>query len=219
MSKRRDGEARQDSLDLIRREDHLLEDLFADWNHGAPDSDASNGDVVVRDWKRGTIGKLILEHAAVRLAAKADVMFVLQRNGRTEIAGAFGQHAIEARRVIDQLDRYSRGISALDLRYSDEFSDGIEDLCRIWRGELRSESEYSLDHVATTLGTNRSQLRTARFVKRHAPVHPALRARWYHRLAPVLWLHTLYDRFRGFPSSDSATFSDRWLAQRYESDG
>jgi hypothetical protein len=219
MSKRRDRNAKQDSLDLIRSEDCLLESLFAEWDHGAPDSDTSNEDAVVRAWKRGTIGKLILEHAALRLAAKADVMFCLQRGGRTEMAGAFGQHATEARRVIDQLDRYSRGVTALDLRYSDEFGDGIENLRRIWRGELRSESEYSLDHVATILGTNRSQLRTARFVKKHAPVHPALRARWYHRIALVLRLHALYDRFRGLPTSESGTFSDRRLAQQYDADG
>lgn len=219
MSGRRERNSRQDSLDLVRIENRHLEDLLADWDQNAPDPDIAEEEAVVRAWKRGTVGKLVLQHAALRLAAKADVMFRLRRCDQSEMAGAFGQHAMEARQVVDQLDRYSRGVSALDLRFSDEFSAGIENLRRIWRGELRSESEYSLDHVATALGAGRAQLRTARFVKKHAPIHPAARIRWYHRVSPVLRLHALYDRFRGLPTSESSTYSDRRLAEKYDADG
>ena len=218
MSKRRSRKPPEDSLDLIRQEDRLLESLFVDWDHGAPDAQTANGDAVVRAWKRGTIGKLVLEHAALRLAAKADVIRCLQRCGSTAMADAFGEQAIAARQVIDQLDGIARGVSALDLRFSDDFSDGVANLRRFWRGELRSEAEYSLDQVAAALGTDRSQLHTSRFVKKHAPIHPASRARWYHRLGPVLRLHALYDYLRGFPTSESAVFSDRRLVQKYDAD-
>jgi len=218
MSKRRSRKPPEDSLDLIRQEDRLLESLFVDWDHGAPDAQTSNGEAVVLAWRRGTIGKLVLEHAALRLAAKADVIHCLQQSGSTAMANAFGEHAIAARQVIDRLDGIARGVSALDLRFSDDFSDGITNLRRIWRGELRAEAEYSLDQVAAALGTDRSQLHTSRFVKNHAPIHPASRARWYHRLGPVLRLHALYDHLRGFPTSESAVFSDRRLVQKYDAD-
>jgi len=218
MSKRRATTTRPDSLDLIRAEDERLTDLFVDWDRGAPDPHMTNGDAVERAWKRGTVGKLVLEHGAVRSAAKADVVSCLRRCGHPELAGALGEHATEARRVLDELEQTSRGISSLDLRYADEFGDAVEELRRVWRGELRSETEFSLDKVAAALGSDRSHLRSARFVRKHAPVHPAPRLRWYHRIPPVVRLRVLYDQLRGFPTSESATFSDRELAQTYDTD-
>lgn len=209
---------REDSLDLIGIEDANLEHLFEEWDRNSPEPETANGEAVVKAWERGTIGKVVLRHAAVRVAAKTDVLFWLERLGRPEIAEAFGEHHDEARRVIDELDRRSRGRSALDLQYAEEFVESVEELRRIWRGEFRSETEYGLDRVADALGSGRSKLRTARFVRKHAPIHPARHTRWYDRLGPVVRLHALFDRLRGLPNPESATFYDKQLAERHDVD-
>ncbi len=65
-----------DALDVFVEETALLRQLFAKWNTTTPDRTMGGGAVTAK-WDHGTVGKLLLEHAAVRLAAGEDIARVL----------------------------------------------------------------------------------------------------------------------------------------------
>ena len=67
-----------DALDVFVEETDLLRQLFAKWNTTSPNR-SMGGAAVTAKWDHGTIGKLLLEHAAVRLAAAEDIARVLSR--------------------------------------------------------------------------------------------------------------------------------------------
>ena len=169
-----------------------------------------------RAWRRGTVGKLIHQHGAIRLAATEDVIRCLRRAGADQAADVLDRHVGATGRALDRIDECSRGMSALDLRDSDEFVRSIEDLGLLWRRELRSDTGCGLGWVASALGPDRSHLRSAHFVAKHAPLHPAGKRHWYQRIAPAVRLHSLYDLLRGFPTAESTVFSDAVLARRFD---
>jgi len=206
----------QDSLDLLLHQDRRLERLLAEWEHLTPDGTRPHADEVKRAWRRGTVGKLIHEHAAIRLAAESDVVRCLRRVGALRMADVLDRHAREARTIIDHLDEHSRGMSALDLRYSGDFDRAVGDLRRLWRSEIRSDIEFTGERVRSALGAERSQLRSARHVTKHAPLHPSVHQHWYHRIALVEQVHSMYDHLRSFPTAESTVFADADLAQRFD---
>jgi hypothetical protein len=205
-------------LDLLLDQDRRLEKLVAEWDRLARGGTHSEEEAVKRAWRRGTVGKLIHQHAAIRLAAGSDVVRCLRLAGELRMADVMDRHADEARGAIDRLDEHSRGMSALDLRYSDDFDRAVDDLRHLWRSEFRSDSEFSLERVRSALGPERSHLRSARHVAKHAPLHPARRRRWYHRIAPIERMHSVFDLLRGFPTAESTVFSDAGLAQQFDAD-
>ena len=210
------GRRDQDSLDLLRDQDRRLERLLGEWDGLARDGTHSDEEVVKRAWHRGTVGKLIHQHAAIRLAAQSDVVRGLRQAGHDRMADVLAKHVVEVRCVIDRLDEHSRGMSALDLRYSDEFNSAVTDLRRLWRSEFRAESEFSLDRVRSALGPGRSQLHSAHHVAKHAPLHPAKHRHWYHRISPIVRIQSLYDLLRSFPTAESTVFSDVGLAEQFD---
>ena len=62
-----------DALDLFVEETSLLRELFAKWHTTTPEPTMGEK-VVTAKWDHGTIGKLLLEHAAVRLAAGEEIV-------------------------------------------------------------------------------------------------------------------------------------------------
>ena len=85
-------------------------------------------------------------------------------------------------------------------------------------GEVSSaaESEFSLDRVRSALGPGRSRLHSAHQVAKHAPLHPAKHRHWYHRVPPIVRIHSLYDLLRSFPTAESTVFSDADLADQFD---
>ncbi len=213
------GRRDQDSLDLLRDEDGRLERLLAEWDRLARDGTHPENDVVERAWRRGTVGKLIHQHASIRLAAETDVVRCLRHAGEERLAEILGRNVHEARAVLDRLDESSRGMSVLDLRYSDDFEQAVGDLRHLWGSGFRSEAEFSLERVRSALGPARTGLHSAHHVARHAPLHPARRRHWYHRIGPIERLHSLYDLLRGFPTAQSTVFSDAGVAQEFDAGG
>ena len=210
------GRRDQDALDLLRDQDRRMERLLAEWDELARDGTHPDDEVVQRAWRRGTVGKLIHQHAAIRLAAQSDVVRGLRHAGQDRMADVLAKHVVEVRDAIDRLDEHSRGMSALDLRYSDDFDSAVCDLRGLWRSEFRADSEFSLDRVRSALGPGRSHLHSAHHVARHAPLHPAEHRHWYHRIAPIVRIHSLYDLLRSFPTAESTVFSDAGLAEQFD---
>jgi hypothetical protein len=203
-----------DSLDLLAETSANIRDLLSTWYTLSP-SQYGNEDAVTPARDRGTAGKEIMEQSALRLAAIDDVARVLRQVDEGRLAMVLDRNAVAARRITARLDDLSRGVSAIDLRYSDEFYDRIDQLRHLLADELDHQDDMleQLDHV---LGSRRSDLRSAPFIRGHAPIHPSELHHWYQDIAPVVRIHALYDRVRSFPGAESTPTSDVDIIKRYD---
>ena len=75
-----------------------------------------------------------------------------------------------------------------------------------------------LEQLDSVLAGQRSELRSAQFIRAHAPIHPSAHHHWYQDVAPVVRIHTLYDRARSFPGAESTPTSDVDIIKRYDPD-
>ncbi len=203
-----------DSLDLLEETSANIQDLLSTWYALAP-SQYSNEDAITPARDRGTAGKEIMEQSALRLAAIDDVARVLRQIDERTLAQVLDRNSIAARRITARLDELSRGVSAIDLRYSDEFYDRIDQLGQLLADELNHQDEM-LKQLDSVLGSRRSELRPAPFIRGHAPIHPSEQHHWYQDIAPVVRIHALYDRVRSFPGAESTPTSDVDIIKRYD---
>ena len=79
----------QDSLDLLGRQDRVLEQLFEAWRSDDPEG-CDRGSKTKANWERGTVAKLILEQGALRIAALEDVVRTLRLCHQGELAEEAG---------------------------------------------------------------------------------------------------------------------------------
>ncbi|MGI0151914.1 MAG: hypothetical protein ACREC5_08265 [Thermoplasmata archaeon] len=206
----------KDALDLLGEEGDLLRPLFKGWSRTASHQDTP--EQAVRDnWDHGTIGKMLLEHAAVRFAARGYVAGALRASGQAQVAGQLEKNADAVRSLLDRLDENSHGIQPMALAVTPGFVEAVEALRDVLGPELEAETgERTVARLAAALSTGRANLPTAKFVAKHAPFHPGP-TRWYDRFAPVVRVHTIVDRLRGFPGAHSS-LADTELADRYGRD-
>ena len=99
-----------DALELFADETTLIDELSNAWKVTTPDR--SMGDkVVTAKWDHGTIGKLLLEHTAVRLAASEDLARALSEGGRDAVASQLVDENKAVRPLLDQMYDSARGCS------------------------------------------------------------------------------------------------------------
>ena len=201
----------EDSLGLLDRQDRVLEGLFEAWQSDDPRG-LDQGQKVTANWRRGTVAKLILEQGALRSAALDDVSRGLRRGHQDQLAEELREHLLAANVCLDRIDECCRGVTPLDLRYSAELRDSIERLRKLWVDDMRRE-RTALPSVARALGPERHRLRSARYVRAHAPLHPSVRQRWYHRIPGMLRLHALFDLIQSFPDAESSAFADQAVSR------
>ena len=204
-----------DALDLFGDENEVLRQLFAKWDTTTPQR-SQGSQAVTMKWDHGTIGKLILEHAAVRLAAVEDLARVLADIGRTDDASAMEEEGQAIRPVLDQMYESSRGVQPISVSITPEFVDAVGQLQELLRPKLGGGREdRTLSELAAALSSERTRLHGDKFIREHAPAHPGPKRRWYDRIPFLLRIRTAKDRLRGFPWGESA-LGDRKLAQRYD---
>lgn len=205
---------RADSIDVYEAETNLLGELFSVWDKTAEDR-SSPGEVVVDQWDHGTIGKVILEHAAIQLAATEDIVRVLRHNEHP--ASLFEPEAavVAQREVMDRMFDAGRGVYSIDLARSVDFIVATDDLKRILGPQLRARGvEQNVHRAKTTLGNKRSLLRSAAFIARHSPTRPGSRS-GYDRFSFMARMHAVIDRMQGGPWGHSS-FGDKALSAKYE---
>jgi len=208
---------KEDSLDLLDRQDRVLEELFDEWSDADP-TGLEPGQKVEVNWRRGTVAKLILEQGALRVAAQDDVIACLARSHHDRLAESLGEHIPAAKGYLDRIDECSRGVTPLDLRYSAGLRESIEALSKLWGDDLR-HVRTTLPAVAQALGAERQGLRSARYVRAHAPLHPTVRQRWHHRVPGMSRLHALYDLVRSLPDAESSAFADQAVSRKVDQVG
>ncbi len=207
----------EDSLDLLDRQDRVLEELFEAWR-GTDPTGRDQGQKTKLNWERGTVAKLILEQGALRIAALDDVTRALKRCHQDVLAADVGQHIRSAKVCLGHIDSCTRGVTALDLRFSVALDEAIEGLRNLWIDDMRRQAAAS-SAVARALGTERKRLHSALYIRAHAPLHPSIRRRWYHKIPLMVRIHALYDLLRSFPDAESANWADKALSESVDQGG
>lgn len=212
-----DGEGPADSLELLAEQDGVLVEIFDGWDATTPAPDVEDTRVLVRSgFDRGTWGKLLIEHAALRVAAKADVAQVLRDSGLGGLADDLTEHLPDVRRLLDRLDELARGVDAMGVSASAEFAGAVGQLAALLRADLVVEADRTIPHVAAALGGDRAKLHSARWVHHHAPTHPSPEGRWYEHIPALVRIQARYDHLRGFPWPRSTPMSDPKVADPIE---
>ena len=204
-----------DALDLFANESALLGELFSAWKATTPDR--SMGDkVVTAKWDHGTIGKLLLEHTAVRLAASEDIARVLSELERGAVASLLVDENKAVRPLLDQMYDSARGVQPISVAITPSFLEPADALSEILRPGLgQAQLNQTMAILTAALGSERHRLHPAKFIRKHAPAHPGPPGRWYDRIPILLRLRAAEDRLRGFPWGESR-LGDRELARRYD---
>ena len=206
-----------DSLALLAEQDRLLIDILNGWDAATPPPDVDDTSTVVSAaFQRGTYGKLLIEHTALRVAAKTDIAPVLHDIGADALADDFIRHLPEVRRLLDRLDEMARGVNAMGVAASLSFAGAVGELAALMRADLGAEPERAIPRVEAALGDHRAKLHGARWVRRHAPTHPAPEKRWYDRIPLLVWVQARYDHLSGFPWAYSAPMADPKVAEAVE---
>ena len=73
-------------------------------------------------------------------------------------------------------------VSAIDLRYSDQFDDRIDQLSQLLDDELDHQDDM-LEQLPCP-GQPEQRARRAPFIRGHAPIHPSEHHHWYQDIAP-----------------------------------
>lgn len=203
-----------DSLDLMREESDLLQRLFVKWAKTTPEG-KDRGAAVTAKWDHGTVGKLLLEHSAVWLAAALDVARVLDAVGAADTASAIRRRTETVRPHIGRMAERSHGVQPINLAIAPEFTGAVEALHEHFSMEIATdEGVVPLQRLEIQLGNHRGNLRGAKYIRKHAPVHPD-RSHWFNRMPFVVRIQTAFDRLRGFPWAESG-LADRNLAEDYD---
>lgn len=206
-----------DSLAFLATQDRILVRILQGWDAATPGPDVDGTPTVVRaGYERGTYGKLLIQHVALRVAAKADIARVLYAAGLDGLADDLTRHLPRVRGILDRLDETARGVEAVGVAASSQFAGAVGELAALIRADLDLEPERSVPRIAAALGDQRAKLHSARWVQHHAPTHPSPEERWYERISPLVRVQAGYDRLRGFPGADSSPMSDSGVAERIE---
>lgn len=190
------------------QQDQVLVHIFDGWDATTPPADADTRTVVRSNYERGTYGKLLIQHTAIRVAAKTDIARVLHDIGCDGLADDLTRHLPQARRLLDRLDELARGVEVMGVAASTGFAGAVGELAALIRADLQAEPDRMLPAITVALGNHRARLRSARWIHHHAPTHPGSQERWYDHIPVLVRVHARYDHLRGFPWADSSPMAD-----------
>jgi hypothetical protein len=185
-----------DVLDLLRYEDHAVRQVLHEFESSADDSPQGR-------LQHGHAGKLLVEHLAIREAAKEQLADSLALVPETsDIARALMAGEDSRREALAQLDEMARGIQAINLNQGQDFDAEVRTVSDLLMQEITEELTKTIPALETQLSAQvRKKFPRAKYVRKHAPTHPNPGGRqWHERFGPMVRLHALFDFFRGFPT-------------------
>ena len=178
-----------DALDQLLYEDRAILEILDRFEDGEADP-----------LVHGDAGKLLVEHMAVREAAKEHVATALEGvPGEQDTSAALRGDEERRRDLLRRLDEMARGLRGVNLNQGQDFDGTAQRAAALLRSEIDAELRSGIPRLRERLGPARSDLPSARFVRRHAPTHPRSRDS-YRRAGPLVRLHAVYDFLRSFPT-------------------
>jgi hypothetical protein len=142
-----------------------------------------------------------------------DVRRALSDAGRHDLEHRLAEQSVSIAPLLSRVDKLARGVGTLSLAGSEEFVEALTELrAAVQPALFDGPSPFDLGQA---LGEQRAQLRSARWVRRHAPTSPSP-GKWYDKVPLFLRLHTALDRGRGFPWAESRPIASPEIAQHYD---
>jgi hypothetical protein len=209
------------ALDLLEDVDRRILRLSADLAEARSavrrDTSAQR---VVDQADYGNRAKLLVRQFATREAAAVDVAEGLR--AAAERPGPAGPDAVDEvadrllgggedrRRLMDRVERMSRGVQGMYLNVAQDFDAALTELTELARPQLVWELDVAIPTVRRELGAERCRqvFHSAKHVARHAPTHVAPGGpHWYERAPVVSRLLTVLHHLRDYPraSRDART--------------
>ena len=150
-----------DSLDLFWKETATLAVLYGEWSSMIA---GVNGPQVM---DLEAMGKAILEHAVLRLAAREDVVRVLRDARREDMAALMEHRARIFRTLVGRLAQTERATGSAVPRASSGLARHVGCYYREFRVDVVTP-DLRASHVAGVIGPDRSALRSEASVRKHA---------------------------------------------------
>jgi hypothetical protein len=107
------NELAKDACDELGAQNQLIIEMLEIWDQKTEELEERE-DVDDRR-RRGSAGKLLLQHLAVRETAIADIVDRLKDVGQPDLAASLEGGGVERRQAIDELDETVRGLQAINL--------------------------------------------------------------------------------------------------------
>ncbi len=185
----------ENSLDVLENEDVRLLDLF----RGIA---LSRGASVEERYEYGNVAKEILRHLAIRQASLVNVAEVISSVPELRsIATRMIDRATQRRRAIDEANKMARAVQPVALNEGQDFDLVLEPLIAAVTTEIEWELAGALATIRATIPERvRGRLRSAHYVRHHAPPHLSDKGpRWIEQAPVVSRLLTLYGHVQDFP--------------------
>jgi hypothetical protein len=196
-----------DALGELELQNRLIADLLDSWEEDTRKLQA--GDSVEVRWERGSAAKLLLQHLAVREAAKQDVVGRLQKVGHPELAARLEREGPQRREAIARLDEAARGMQAINLNNPD-VDRAIQETGAVFRRDVLTERDDILPAIQDVLGpAGERGLPSARYVRMRSATHPSRTPRWFDKIGPIKAVRALYDHLRASPAGGTNPRVDR----------
>lgn len=191
------------SLDLLEKEDRILLDLFGQIR-------SNQGQSVDQRYVYGNAAKQVIRHVSIRQASLMDVVATIKATAAViAIADRLFDRAVRRRRLYGDLADMSRGIQGIYLNTAQAFNEKISAFMAQIEPEIHWELEESIPTIrgAVSEGLPQRSLRSAHYIRRHAPtrLNPSGPS-WRETIPVISRIATLIDHFADHPR---ATPEDR----------
>ena len=196
-----------DALGALRVQNAMIAEMLTSWNTATERLNAKGDDVtetVDARWQRGSAAKLLLQHLAVREAAKQAIASRLDETGHGDLAARIEGNGPARRQAIDRLEELERGRMAITLN-SIELGEAVANVAGFFASEAPAENEELIPAAEQALGEpGKRGLPTARSVRMQSVTHPNPSPVWYERIAPLKAVMALYQHLRGSPTGGTS---------------
>ena len=160
-----------DALDSLEAADRDIAYLLEKWRNDT--ETLREGDDVDVRWERGSAAKLLMQHMAVREAAKDAIAARLRADGHTELAERVLGDRRARREALDRLDEVARQRQAIVLN-NPEVDEAVIKVGELFDAERASEVGEVIPATAGTLGASGERnLASVRRVQASAQTHPS----------------------------------------------
>lgn len=192
-----------DALDAIEAQDREIRPLLDKWRSDTRTLTEEGDDVDVR-WERGSAVKLLLQHLAVREAAKADVVARLRADGHDDLADRVEGNGVQRREAIRRLDEEVRGRVAMNLNHTD-VDHAVMAVGEIFDDEAGDDADV-VAAAASAIGGEPGDrgLPSVKSVQARSRTHPDTEEGALTKLKPLQAVRALYEHLRGTPTGGTS---------------
>ena len=191
-----------DALEVLTSQNKLVADMLDEWDV-AKARFAQHGDELEENidarWKEGSVVKLVLQHLAVREAAKQAIRHRLVKAGHEDLAKRLDGDGLRRRVAIERLETLQRGRMAMNLN-DGAVAEAVETAASIFRAERPIEESEIVPAAERLLGKpGHRGLPRAASVRMQALTRPSPVPTWYERIPPLKAMLALYQHLRDVP--------------------